>query len=79
MNPTPLSNSLKNGIVAAIGLLVLLIGTATGNAYVMLAMAIIALLAITMLVREHLRGNVLFAIFATAVAAFVVAMAIAKL
>ena len=42
MNPTHQSNLYNDGIVAAMGI-VLLIGTATGNAYVMLGAAIVAL------------------------------------
>jgi O-antigen ligase len=79
MNPARLSNSHKNGIVAAIGVLVLLIGTATGNAYLMLAMAIVALLVCAILLRQRLRRNVLLAVFAAAAIGAVVVVAFTKL
>jgi hypothetical protein len=41
-----------SGIVAVIGLIVLLLGTATGNAYVMLLMAAVALTAVTIYYRR---------------------------
>ena len=78
MNPTRLSDLDRNGIVGAIGVLVLLIGTATGNAYVMFPMAIVALLVTTVLVRQRLWRNVLLATFAAAIAALAV-VAITKL
>ena len=52
MNTTPAANSRKNGIVSAIGILVLLLGTATGSAYVMLAMAVVAMLLIGVIYRQ---------------------------
>jgi O-antigen ligase len=78
MNPTRLSDSQKDGIVAAIAVLVLLVGTATGNAYLMLAMAIAALLVISILVRQSLWRNLLLAMFGAAIGA-VVTVAIMKL
>lgn len=72
MNSARPSNSHENGIVASIGVLVLLIGTATGNAYVMLAMAVVALPVMTVLMRQRLQRNVLLAMFAAAIAAVVV-------
>ena len=78
MNPTHQSNLYNDGIVAAMGI-VLLIGTATGNAYVMLGAAIAALLVIVVVVRQGSQRNVLFAAFAVAAIGALVAIAVAKL
>ncbi|HWB10264.1 MAG TPA: hypothetical protein VG826_13620 [Pirellulales bacterium] len=78
MNPTRPSSLDRNGIVVAVGVLVLLIGTATGNAYLMLAMAVVALLVTTVLVRQRLWYHVLLATFAAVIAALAV-LAIMKL
>ena len=58
---------------------VLLIGTATGNAYVMFAMAIVALPVMTALMRQRLQRNMLLAMLAAAAIGAVVVVAISKL
>jgi O-antigen ligase len=77
MNTTRATNSRKGGIVAAIGLLVLLLGTATGNAYMMLAMAISALAIIAIVYRGKLGRGAMLAITAATATAITVAFAIA--
>ena len=73
MNTTPATNSHATGIVTAVGLMVLLLGTATGNAYAMLLMSIVALVAITIFYRKILgRKLFLVTVFAAAMAAAVV-------
>ena len=76
MDPTRVTNSRKDGIVTAIGVLVLLLGTATGNAYAMLVMAIIALAVIAIFYRQRLSRNVLLVILTAAVTAATVAIGI---
>ena len=61
----------KDGIVTAIGVLVLVIGTATGSAYVMLGMAVAGLVLSAILYRgnfKHRAGLVVLAATAAAVA-----------
>ena len=50
------TSSSEDGIVVAIGVLVLLIGTATGSAFAMLAMALVAL-AVTGIFYRHRLGR----------------------
>lgn len=47
MHATPVTHSRRDDFITAIGVLVLLLGTASGNALVLLAMSIIALLLLT--------------------------------
>jgi hypothetical protein len=78
MNTKPATYSRKEGIVTAIGVLVLLLGTATGNAYAMLAMAVVALATITVFYGEELGRKILLAMALAAGIATVVALAIAR-
>jgi len=59
-----------DGILTAIGLLVLVIGTATGNAYVMFAMAIGALVAVAIFGRNSFSWRALFGVTVAAATAF---------
>lgn len=52
MNTVPAHDSRNDKIVTAVGLLVLLIGTATGNAYAMLAMSLVALVVMSVFLRN---------------------------
>ena len=79
MNTTPTSDSRRNGIIGAIGVLVLLLGTATGNAYAILTMAIVALVAIVIFFRQRLGRNVIFAMTAAAATAIGIAVAMTKM
>ena len=72
------NESKLDGIVTAIGILVLVLGTATGNAYVMLAMAIVALVAMAILGRKSLSWRAMFVATVTAVTAFAVAFGITR-
>jgi hypothetical protein len=67
----------KDGIVAAIGVLVLLLGTATGNAYSMLAIALIGLGVLALFYRQTVGRNALVALTVAAAAAIAVVIAIA--
>jgi hypothetical protein len=72
-------NSRKDGIVTAIGVLVLVIGTATGNAYVMLALAVVALVVLAVFFRKRVGRTALLAMAVSAVTVAAVAAAITKL
>lgn len=79
MNPPPVTDSRKDSIVAAVGVLVLLIGTATGNAYVMLVMSVVALAVMVILYRRGLTRNMVHAIIVAAATAMVLAIAVSRL
>jgi hypothetical protein len=79
MNQTPATDSRKDSIIAVIGVLVLLIGTATGNAWAMLAMSVVALVVMAVLYRRGLGRNMIRAIIVAAATAFVVAIAVSRL
>jgi hypothetical protein len=77
MNAKPATYSRKSGIVTAIGIVVLLLGTATGNAYAMLAMAVVALVMIAALYREELGRNAWLAMVLALTAGTAAAIALA--
>lgn len=68
-----------NGIVTAIGIIVLLLGTATGNAYVMFIMAIAAIVAVAIFGRKSLSWGAVFGMTVAVVTAFAVAFGITRL
>jgi hypothetical protein len=72
------NESKLNGILTAMGILVLLLGTATGNAYVMLAMAIAALVAVAIFRRKSLSWRAWFGMTVAWVMAFAVAFGITR-
>jgi hypothetical protein len=67
----------RDGIVLAIAVAVLLIGTATGNALLMFALATVALAAVLIFFRRRLASTP--AIAATIAAAIVVAVGVARI
>jgi len=67
-----------SGIVTALGVLVLVLGTATGNAYVMFAAAIAAIIAVAIFGRKSLSWHVVFGMAVVTVAAFAFAFGITK-
>ncbi|MBM4077155.1 MAG: hypothetical protein FJ267_16105, partial [Planctomycetes bacterium] len=72
MNPTPAKTYRNSGILAAIGTLVLLLGTATGNGITIFLMALVTLIVITIYSRHGVSKRVLFfMIVAAAIVAFV--------
>ncbi len=79
MNSPPATESRKDSIVTAIGVLVLLLGTATGNAWVMLAMSVVALAVMAVLYRRGPGRNTIRVILVAAATAFVVAFAVSRL
>lgn len=79
MNTRPNQDSKRDEIITAIGLLVLLIGTATGNAIAMLTMAIVTLAVIAVFFRHRIGQKALLTIVAATSVSFAVAMIIANL
>lgn len=70
MNTKPATNWKKDGIITAIGVLVLLLGGATGNAIVMLAMSILGFAVIAIIDRQRLgRVSLVVMLVASATAA----------
>jgi hypothetical protein len=65
----------KEGIVTAIGVLILVIGAATGNAYAMLAMAAAGLVLCAILYRGSYKGGTGLVLLAATATAAVVAFA----
>lgn len=72
------NDSKLNGILTAIGIIVLLVGTATGNAYVMFALAIAAIVPVAIFGRKSFSWRALFGMTVAAVTAFAVAFGITK-
>ena len=72
------NDSKFNEILTAIGILVLVLGTATGNAYVMLAMGIAAIAAVAIFGRKSFSWPAVFGVTAAAVVAFAVAFGITR-
>jgi hypothetical protein len=79
MKPPPATDSRKDSFIAAIGVLVLLLGAATANAWAMLAMSVVALAVMVALYRRGPGRNMIRAIIVAAATAFVVAFAISRL
>jgi hypothetical protein len=66
------TNSRRDDIVGAIAIIVLLIGTATGNAYAMLAMSVTALILLAVFYRRQIgSGPILVALVAAVTAAVI--------
>ncbi len=76
MNPTADSPSRKDSIVAIVGLLVLLLGVATGNAIAMLVMSVVGLVGIAILDCQRLGRTTWLAITVSAIIAAVTVIAI---
>jgi hypothetical protein len=72
------NDSKVNGILTAIGILVLLLSAATGNAYVMFTVAIAAVVAVAIFGRKSFGWPVLFGVTAAAVTAVAVVVGITK-
>ena len=70
------TDSRRDDIVGAVAVLILLIGTATGNAYALLGMSVTASVLLALFYRRHIgRGAVLVA-FVAAVAAAVIGIVV---
>jgi hypothetical protein len=79
MNSTPADDRSKDAIVTSLGLLTMLLGAATGNAYAMFAISVTALIGIAIFLPRRPHRTRLFALtLVAAAAAAVVAAAISK-
>ena len=78
MNTTTDTNVRRDGVITAIGIIVLLIATATGNAFAMLAAALVALAAIAIVFRNKSGSRILAAIATALVVGIAVAAVMAK-
>jgi hypothetical protein len=73
------TNSRRDDILGAIAVIVLIIGTATGNAYAILGMSVTALILLAVFYRRQIgRGPILLA-FVAAVTATVIGIAVAAI
>lgn len=79
MNTASNTSSRRDEIVTAIGVLTVLIGTATGNAIAMLTLAIVSIGVISIIYRRRIGLKVLFAIVAASSVGFAAVMAITSL
>ena len=79
MTATSPVNTRKDGIVGAIGILIILIGTATGSAYALLGMSVIALAFLAIFYREHMGRKSILIICAAAIFAMALVAAITKI
>jgi hypothetical protein len=64
--------SRRDDILGAIAVIVLLIGTATGSAYVMLGMSVTALILLTLFYRQRIGTGAILATFVAAVTAAII-------
>jgi hypothetical protein len=62
----------RDDMLGAIGVVILLIGTATGNAYVMLGLSLTALLLLTLFYRQRIGTGAILAAFVAAVTAMII-------
>ncbi|MCA8985787.1 MAG: hypothetical protein KDB22_29230 [Planctomycetales bacterium] len=82
MNDTPQSTLRRDSLTVAVGFVVLLIGTATGNAVAMIVLAAIGFIAIAMINRDRIqsqRTRTLLAIVTSASVAYIIAFALTQL
>jgi hypothetical protein len=64
-------------MVGAIAVIVLLIGTATGSAYVMLGMSVTALVLLALFYRKHIGTGAILAAFMAAITAAIIGIVVA--
>ena len=69
--------SRRDDMLGAIGVIVLLIGTATGNAYAMLGLSVTALSLLTVFHRRQIGRGALLVAFVAAVTAAVIGIVVA--
>ena len=71
------TGSRSDDILGAIGVVILLIGTATGNAYVMFGISAIALVLSTVFYRRRIGSGALLVAFVAAITAAVIGIVVA--
>ncbi len=71
-------DSRKNDVLGAIGVIILLIGTATGNAYAMLGLSVTAITLLTLFCRRQIGSGALWVAFVAALTAGVISVVVAS-
>lgn len=71
------TNSRKDDLLGAIAVIVLLIGTATGNAYTMLGMSVAALTVLAVFCRRQIGSGAILVALVAAVTATVIGIVMA--
>ena len=70
------TNSRRDDILGAIAVILLLIGTATGSAYVMLGISVTALLLLALFYRQRIGTGAILAAFVAAVTAAIIGIVV---
>lgn len=70
------TDSRKDDMLAVVAVVILVIGAATGNAYVMLGMSVAVLVLLVLLFRRQIWGGALLVSFVAAVTAAVIGVAL---
>lgn len=71
------TGSRRDDLLGVIGVIILLIGTATGNAYAMLAMSVTALILLAVFYRRQIGSGALLVVFVAAVTAAMIGIVVA--
>ncbi len=70
------TGSRRDDVVGAIAVIVLLIGTATGSAYVMLGLSVTALVLLALFYRKHIGTGAILAAFLAAITAAIIGVVV---
>lgn len=71
------TDSRRNDMIGIIGVMILLVGTATGNASVMLGLSLTAIVILTVFYRRQLGSGALLVAFVAAITAGIVSFVVA--
>ena len=73
------TGSRRDDVLGAIGVIILLIGTASGNAYAMLGMSVTAIILLAVFSRRQIGSGALLVAFVAAVTAAVIGIVVAAI
>jgi hypothetical protein len=73
------TDSRRDDVVGAIGVIIVIIGTATGNAYAMLGLSVTALALLTVFYRQQIGSGPLLVAFVAAVTGAVIGLAVSAI
>ena len=73
------TGSRRDDVLGAIGVIILLIGTASGNAYAMLGMSVTAIILLAVFHRREIGSGALLVAFVAAVTAAVIGIVVAAI